>query len=59
MQGPYDLGKKKMPPIRVIYILSLAVLGLLLVLAFFMPLATGKEYSTVQKEQVIKKKRNG
>lgn len=56
MQGPDDLGKKKMPPIRVIYLLSLVALGVLFVMAFFMPLATGKEYSTVQKEQVIKKR---
>ena len=56
MQGPDDLGKKKMPPIRVIYLLSLVALGVLFVMTFFMPLATGKEYSTVQKEQVIKKR---
>lgn len=45
---------RKLPPLKVIYILSLAVLGVLLILTFFQPRATGKEYSTVQKEQVIK-----
>jgi hypothetical protein len=47
---------RKLPPLKVIYILSLAVLGVLLILTFFQPRATGKEYSTVQKEQVIKTK---
>lgn len=40
-------------PVKKIYILSLAALGALLVLTFFQPLATGREYSTVQKEQMI------
>lgn len=47
---------RKLPPLKVIYILSLAVLGILLILTFFQPRATGREYSTVQKEQVIKTK---
>jgi len=47
---------RKLPPLKVIYILSLAVLGVLLILTFFQPRATGREYSTVQKEQVIKTK---
>lgn len=42
-----------MQPIKKIYILSLVALGVLLVLTFFQPLATGKQYSTVQKEQII------
>ncbi|MFZ5645027.1 MAG: hypothetical protein ACOY46_15710 [Bacillota bacterium] len=48
------MNVRKLPPIKIVYILSLAALGVLLTLTFFMPLATGKEYSTVQKEQVIK-----
>jgi len=36
------------------YIFSLLFLGVLAVLVFFRPLATGKEYSSVQKEQLLK-----
>ncbi|MCL5935441.1 MAG: hypothetical protein M1543_02980, partial [Firmicutes bacterium] len=47
---------RKLPPIKIVYIFSLAALGVLLILTVFMPMATGKEYSTVQKEQVTKTK---
>lgn len=40
-------------PVKKIYILSLVALGALLGLTFFQPLATGREYSAVQKEQMI------
>ncbi len=39
---------------KVIYILSLIILGLLLISVFFQPFAASKEYSTVQKEQLLK-----
>lgn len=54
MQGPVSTDIRKLPPIKIVYILSLAALGALLILTVFKPLATGKEYSTVQKEQVTK-----
>lgn len=38
------------------YILSLLLLGVLAVLVFFRPLAIGREYSAVQKEQLLKTK---
>lgn len=41
-------------PVKKVYILSLAVLGVLLAVTFFRPIATGKEYSTVQKEYIVK-----
>lgn len=48
------LDIRKLPPAKIVYVFSLAALGVLLLLTVFMPLATGKEYSTVQKEQVTK-----
>lgn len=46
----------KIPRLSVFYILSLAVLGTLSVLVLFRPLATGGDYSTIQKEQLLKTK---
>ncbi|MCL6477735.1 MAG: hypothetical protein K6T65_04900 [Peptococcaceae bacterium] len=50
----FRLSNLKIPPVRLVYILSLVVLGVLLILSFLQPMATGKEYSTVQKEQLVK-----
>jgi len=44
----------KIPRTSLFYILSLVVLGVLAVLVLFRPLATGQEFSTVQKEQLLK-----
>lgn len=46
----------KIPRLSLFYILSLVVLGTLAVLVLFRPLATGGDYSTVQKEQLMKTK---
>ena len=39
--------------LRSIFIISLVILGVLVVLAVFRPLATGQEYSTVARESVL------
>ena len=39
---------------KIVYLLSLVVLGALLVAAVFWPAATGNECSAIQKEQLIK-----
>ncbi len=39
--------------LRIIFIISLVVLGVLLVLAMFRPLVTGQEYSMVGRESVL------
>ncbi len=43
----------RMTPLSLVYILSLLVLGTLLALTLFRPLAAGREYPTVQKEQLL------
>ncbi len=48
------LFKSNLSPDKKLYVLSLAVLGALLAVTFFRPMATGKEYSTVQQEQIVK-----
>lgn len=53
LQEP-DTNTGKLPPIKIVYLLSLAALGLLLILTVLKPLSTGKEYSTLQKEQFTK-----
>ena len=52
MQDQISTEAGKLPTVKIIYILSLIALGIMMILAFLKPLATGKEYSTVQKEQV-------
>jgi hypothetical protein len=42
-----------MSKLRLFYIASLVILGVLLVFAVFRPLATGSEYSEVQREQLL------
>ena len=43
-----------MSRLKIIYILSLVVLGVLLVFTVFRPMATGTEYSEVQRESLLK-----
>jgi len=40
--------------LRIVYIFSLFVLGVLIVYTFFRPLAASQEYSAIQKEHLIK-----
>lgn len=42
-----------MSKLRIIYILSLVILGVLIAFTVFKPIATGKEYSEVQQEQLL------
>ena len=44
------------PRISIVYSVSLLILGTLSVLVLFRPFATGKEFATVQKEQLLKTK---
>jgi hypothetical protein len=42
-----------MPRLRIVYILSLVILGVLIAFAVFRPMIGGGEYSEVQKEQLL------
>jgi len=44
-----------MSKLRVFYIVSLVILGVLLVFTVFKPMATGGEYSEVQRAQLLEK----
>jgi len=43
-----------MPRLRIVYILSLVILGVLIAFTVFRPMIGGGEYSEVQKEQLLK-----
>ena len=40
---------------RILYILSVVILGVLLAFTVFKPMVTGEEYSVVQREQLLEK----
>ena len=44
-----------MPKIRIIYIVSLVILGVLVAFTVFRPMATGEEYSEVQRAQLLER----
>ena len=44
-----------MPKLRIIYIASLVILGVLVVFTVFRPMATGEEYSEVQGTQLLER----
>ena len=44
-----------MPKLRIIYIVSLVILGLLVIFTVFRPMATGEEYSEVQRAQLLER----
>ena len=44
-----------MPKFRIIYIVSLVILGVLIALTVFRPMATGEEYSEVQRAQLLER----
>jgi len=44
-----------MSKLRIFYILSLVILGVLLVFTVFRPMVTGAEYSQVQREHLLEK----
>ena len=45
-----------MSKLKIIYIVSLVILAVLIVFTVFQPMATGSEYSEVQKEQLLETK---
>ncbi len=45
----------KMPKFRIVYIVSLVILGVLVVLTVFRPMASGEKFSTVSRESIIEK----
>jgi hypothetical protein len=42
-----------MSRLRILYVVSLVILGVLLVFTVFKPFATGEEYSEIQREQLL------
>ena len=44
-----------MPKLRIIYIVSLVILGVLVAFTVFRPMATGEEYSEVQRAQLLER----
>ena len=44
-----------MPKLRIIYIVSLVILGVLVAFTVFRPMATGEEYSEVQRAQLLQR----
>ena len=44
-----------MPKLRIVYILSLLILGVLVIFTVFRPMALGKEYSEVQRAQLLER----
>lgn len=44
-----------MPKLRTIYIVSLVILGVLVAFTVFRPMATGEEYSEVQRAQLLER----
>ncbi len=44
-----------MPKLRIIYIASLVILGVLIAFTVFRPMATGEEYSEVQRAQLLER----
>ncbi len=44
-----------MPKLRIIYIISLVILGVLIAFTVFRPMATGEEYSEVQRAQLLER----
>jgi len=44
-----------MSRLKIVYILSLVILGVLIALAVFRPMAVGEEYSTVQRAQLLER----
>ena len=43
----------KMPKFRIVYIVSLLILGMLVVFTIFRPMATGEQYSEVARESLL------